>query len=175
MKVLGITSRLPQKIRLFMFEFDDVSEYDALEEANFLSQVFDLDLYVLESSPRHYHLISFDILTIETVERIQNWITLRGDYLTVKEQNIDRKGSYNCLRIGSKGKKPAPKFIKAFYAKHDLRLKSLNHFLVYRALCGVEEPPRDRLSYFKQFNACEVTVYNTGIGARHRKKPSWET
>lgn len=169
MLVIGITNKLKGNFRLFMWEYDNINLFDVLEEANFLSQVFDIDIYVLKSSSKHYHMVSFDILDLETVSRIQNWVMHDTDYLNIKDMSfLDDKGLWNTLRIGKKGKKPKPSFVKAFYSKK-IRPKSLQHYKIYKHFCGIPEEKPPRKYHF--FNVCsvQIAVYNTGIGAKPKR------
>jgi len=171
MLVIGITNKLPFGLRLFMYEYDDIEEFDALEDANFLSQVFNIDIYVLESSKGHYHLVSFDIMPLETVNQIQEWTFLEGNYLTISEMPLyDDKGLWNTLRIGNKGNKPRPRFIAVFYSKIP-RYKSIQHYGFYRFYCNIPEPPQDQKLFFTNLKYMMLAVYNTGIGAKRRLKP----
>jgi len=169
MLVIGITNKLPKGLRLFMYEYDNISEYEALEDANFLSQVFDIDIYVMESSPEHYHLISFDLIDLDLVNRIQEWSMFHGDYLTVKEMSLyDDKGLWNTLRVGIKGKKQNPRFIGVFYSREQ-RYKSIQHFMFYHQFCKIPDPPIDHKPYFVNIHYMMLSVYNTGIGAKPKE------
>ena len=170
--MIGITNKLPKSLRLFMWELDGVDDFTAYEEANFITQVFNIDIYVLESSPNHFHLISFDILSLEVVSRIQNWIIKETDYLNIKELPLfDDKGLWNTLRIGCKGEKSNPQFLKVFYSKgNKIRAKSLQHFKLYQYFCGIPEETEPRRSYFFNMGYLQIAVYNTGIGAKRKTK-----
>jgi len=171
MRVIGITNKLGYNLRLFMWEYDDIDEYDVLEEANFISQVFDIDVYVLESSPNHYHLISFDILTLEKVAQIQNWLIHYGDYVHILEMPLfDDKGFWNTLRIGRKFNKPSPQFLKVFRAENNKHCLSFQHYCFYRYFCGIPEINREDMARAVNLEA-QISVYNTGIGAKPKPKP----
>ena len=171
MLVMGITNKLPKGLRLFMFELDNVEEFIAYEECRFLSEVWDIDIYLLESSPNHYHLISFDILTLDQVSEIQYGISEDSDYLNIKELPLfDDKGLWNTLRIGEKGLTPKPHYLTVFYSRDkEIRAKSLQHFLFYRHFCGIPEETEPRRSYFFNFGYLQLAVYNTGIGAKKKR------
>ena len=173
MLVIGITNKLPRGLRLFMWEIDGIEEYNAYEEANFLSQAFDIDVYLLESSKDHYHLISFDILDLETVSRIQNWVIADTDYLNIKELPLfDDKGFWNTLRIGNKGVTPNPRYLTVFYANlKEPKPKSLQHFKLYQYFCGIPPEPEPQCFHFFNVGYVMLAVYNTGIGAKRRLKP----
>lgn len=175
MLVIGITNKLPRGLRLFMWEIDGVEEFNAYEEARFLSQVFDIDIYLLESSPNHYHLISFDILDLETVSQIQHWAISDSDYLNIKELPLfDDKGLWNTLRLGTKGNVPNPRYLTVFYADlKEPRGKSLQHFRLYQYFCGIPNEPEPRKFYFFNVGYVLIAVYNTGIGAKKKLKPDW--
>ena len=140
--------------------------FDVLEEANFLSSAFDIDLYILESSPAHFHLISFDVLSFETVNSIQNWVSFAGDYVNGKDAPIDGGLPHNTLRLGAKGRKPKPHFRAVIYAKRERKLKSKRHFQAWKALTGLPEPPDELKNSFVCISGGMVSVYKTGIGAK---------
>ena len=170
MRVIGITNKLSHNLRVFMWEFDEVDEFDAFEEANFISQVFDIDVYVLESSKGgNYHLVSFDILSLETVAEIQRWITHEGDYIPIDEMNLyDDKGLWNTLRVGKKFQKPNPKFLKVFRAENNKHSLSLAHYLFYRFFCGIPEITMRDMSRAVNLEPM-ISVYNTGSKPKPRR------
>lgn len=170
MRCFGMTNRLSGGLRLFFYEYDDADEFDVLEDANFISQVFDVDIYVLKSSPRNYHILSFDMLTPETVNSMQNWTSIRGDYINGKDK-IDGRGYHNTLRLGAKGKKPRPIFIKVFYAENDHNLRSLGHLNAWKELCQVPDPPDNIKDRFVLCGYAMISVYKTGIGAKPPVRP----
>lgn len=170
MLVLGVTNNIHNKLFLYFWEYDGVTEYDALEEANFLSQVFNIDIYISETSPNHYHAISFDLLGKHSVEQIQKYSVIDGDYNSLFETPLyDNRPPYNALRIGVKGKKTAPKFLKVFYAKHNTHLKSLGHLKLYQKLCGFPTLPKSLTRYAIK-TSVQICIYNTGIGAKPKRK-----
>jgi len=171
MLCFGVTNRLSYGLRLFFYEYDNVDEFDVLEDANFLSQAFDIDVYVLRSSPRNYHILSFDILSFQQVDQIQNWTAIRGDYINGKDVTIDGGLPHNTLRVGSKGRKKPPEFLKVFYAKNNKHLKSAGHFAVWKNLCKLPEPPEHLKNRFVLYRYAMVSLYKTGIGAKPREKP----
>jgi len=171
MRVIGLTNKLGSNLRLFMWEYDNVSEYEALEIANLLCQMFNVDIDVLRSSVGHFHLVSFDILSLKTVQRMQIWAEdgLEGDYLNIMEMPLfDEKGLWNTLRVGSKFAKPSPKFIKRFLTLDNPRLKSLRHFRFYQWFCRNPDFP---LRYHDLLVSLDlmISVYNTGIGTKPKK------
>jgi len=171
MLVLGITNSIQNKLFIYFWEYDNVTEYNALEEANFLSQIFGIDIYISESSPNHYHAVSFDLLSKTTINRVQMY-SAEGDYIPLSEttlwdSRVIRK-PYNALRIGVKGKKAEPKFVKVFYHEGNEHLKSLGHLKIFQKLCGFPELP-PHLKKFAVNTSVQICVYNTGIGA----KPKW--
>src|SRR5574344_1248928 len=110
MKILGITNQVGNKeLGLFFYDYDSVQLDDVLEDAKFISQIFDIDVYILESSKSSYHILSFDILSKKQIRSIQGYTTIETDYLLIDECE---SAFFNILRIGEKGKKPSPKFIK---------------------------------------------------------------
>ena len=100
--------------------------------------------------------MSFDLLSLKTVERIQFWAEdeVEGDYLNVSEVPFfDGKGLWNTLRLGRKFSKPSPMFVRRFYAKHNPHLKSLQHF------CKTPNfPPRFKSSFMNL--EAMISVYN---------------
>lgn len=170
MRTWGITNRLKDGLRLFFYEYDKISEFDVIEDAYFLSQVFDIDVYVLESSPNNYHVISFDILSFEQVNQIQNWTAIRGDYINGKDRTLDGGLPHNTLRLGAKGNKKSPRFVKVFYSKKP-NLKSIGHFRAWQALTKLPDPPTELMRYFVWVGYGMLSVYRTGIGAKPKEKP----
>lgn len=170
MLILGLTNRLPNNTALFFYEADNTPLETVLEEANFLSQVFDIDIYVLESSKGNYHLMSLDIIPASLVQRIQNWATIQGNYMTQDESPLyGRKEQYCVLRVGAKGKKQPPKFVKLFKSRSGNRPKSQQHYAFYRQ-CGIPEIPAIDLINLK----AELSVYNSGIGAKPKHDPKMQ-
>jgi hypothetical protein len=167
MLTFGVTNFLSKNLRLFFWETDNIPETDVLEEANYLSQLFDLDIYVLRSSKKGHHLVSFDVLTLKQVESIQNHTTLTGDYFTVYESALYNHPYVNTLRTGTKGKKNRPQFIKLFHNKKNKHGIAISHYRFYKALCNLPSPPTNR----KHLNfSIQLASYNTGIGAKDTKK-----
>lgn len=113
----------------------------------------------IRSSKEGYHLVSFDLLSLKTVERIRFWAEdeVEGDYLNVSEMPFfDDKGLWNTLRLGRKFSKPSPMFVRRFYAKHNPHLKSLQHF------CKTPDfRPRFKSSFMNL--EAMISVYNTGV------------
>lgn len=174
MLVIGITNKLPHNKRLFMWELDNTEEYYAYEKARYLSQIADIDIYLLESSQEHYHLVSFDVLDLLTVDQIQNLATEEsGDYLTIRELPLfDDKGLWNTLRLGMKGDKNNPKYLTVFYSRNrEIKPKSLQHFLLYHSFCGIPFETEPRKSQFFNLGSVLIAVYETGIGAKKKFKP----
>jgi hypothetical protein len=169
MRTSGLTSKLPNGLSLFFWEIDHVNLIEVLEEAHFISGVFDIDIYVLESSTNCYHLKSYDVLSHEIALSVQNWLTLLGDYFTLDESGLyNRPENANTLRNIRKGKKQAPKFIKAFYADKNGHTLALKHYQIDKALCGLPDLPAHRLKHAIPLPV-KIAVYNTGIGAKPKK------
>ena len=63
MLTFGFTSKLSAGLSLFLWEADKTELFPVLEDANFLSQAFNVDIYVSQSSQKNFHMISFDVLT----------------------------------------------------------------------------------------------------------------
>jgi hypothetical protein len=171
LRTWGLTNRLKNDLRLFFYEYDETPEYDVLEDANFLSQAFGIDVYVLCSSKGNYHVVSFDVLSFETVNSIQNWTAIRGDYINGKDRTLDGGLPHNTLRLGTKGTKTPPTFVKVFYSREKPKLKSLGHFNAWKALCKLPEPPEHIKEAFVNMGYCMLSVYKTGIGAKPKEKP----
>lgn len=163
MRILGLTNRLPKGLALFFYEYDDTPLFLVEDEAKFLSQAFEVDIYLLQSSKDSYHLVSLDILPAKTVESMQNWVTIAGNYMTLSESPLfGREAEYCVLRVGSKGKKSPPKFLSLYKAGD--RPKSLQHYAFYRGLGVPEIDPKQLVNL-----AGEYSIYNGGIGARPKK------
>lgn len=161
--VVAFTNQLPKDRFLFFYEFDNVSEFDVLEEANFISQVLEIDMDINISSLNCYHVISFDILTREECLRGQRLRILESDYLDLDESPLYRTTEIaNRLRLGEKFDKPSPVFFRRL--KHNKNhKKSLWHLRL--AHFYYETPffnSRSKLVFLKG----KVCVYKTGIGIK---------
>lgn len=177
MLTIGITSKVKSGLSVLFWEYDDVNEYEALEEANYLSSLFDFDIYVSESSPRHYHLVSCDLMTVNEVDNIQLHTTFEGDYWTIKQTGLYRDDLkrrnletrlWCALRVGKKGKKPKPRFIRAFYRGN--RLKSLGHYRIFQRFCGFPLIKEGARKLYVNTDI-QLTIFNTGIGAKPKIDP----
>lgn len=132
-KCFGISnsfSNSPNKI--FFNEYDNFNLVEVLNEAKVLSYSYDIDVYVFESSPNHYHLVSFDILELEELKTIINNCTNDGDYL----YNFFDKNYEYVLRLSDKDGKDLPKFINWFQATKNNHLASMQHLKAYRFFIG---------------------------------------
>lgn len=160
MKILGITNLVmlnTKDIGILMYEFDKVKREDVFEDCSFLSKCFDVDLYILESSKNSYHVISFDIMTLNEISKIQGWFSLETDYLNIGELACN---FYNILRLGNKGNKDSPKFLKVFYSKNDKRMKSLGHYQIYRRFCNIPNIPEEKEKLFIK-TEIDLIMYNS--------------
>ena len=130
----GITNSFEDKTKkLFFNEYDNWSYHDIIEEATYLSKVFDIDIYIFKSSENNYHLISFDILDFNKYLTIINWCSNDGDYL----YNFYDVNYEYVLRLSNKGKKNTPMLIKMI--KGDLKNEntlSLKHIKAYEYFTG---------------------------------------
>lgn len=176
MFVIGITSKLKNGLSVFFWEYDDISEDDALEEANYLSSLFDFDVYVSESSPLHYHIVSCDMMSVEEIDRAQHHTTHEGDYWSIKETGLYRDDSnrknlkshvWCALRVGNKGRKPNPRFIKAF--RRGKRLKSLGHYRIFERFCNFPPIPECTRELYVKTDVM-ISIFNTGVGAKPQPK-----
>ena len=168
MKIFGITNSIIAKcheLGIFMFDFDKLPIHEVREECNFLSNCFNLDIYLLSSSYNSWHIISFDIMSNKEISEIQNWVSLPSDYVNVDECVCD---FYNILRLGKKGNKPSPLFVEAFLQKDDNRIKSLGHYSIYRKLCGIPEMTPDKIKYFVKTHV-DLIQYNSNKTQRNLK------
>lgn len=173
MKILGITnlvSRKDKNLGLFFFDFDNINFEYVYEEAYFLSKTFMIDIYILKSSKNSYHFISFDILKKEEISKIQSYITIESDYLNIDELACN---FYNILRLGEKGNKESPKFVKVFYAKNNDRLKSLGHYKIYKVYCNIPDIP---IKLCKNFinTYIDLVFYNSNKTQRRLKNKCLE-
>ena len=148
-RVLGITSLCSgspfERIgtnHLFFYDFDNISEELVCEEARRLHEKFGIDIYVLKSSEKSFHLISFDILEYRQVQSVQADIRLESDYPLISERMWDK---FLTLRITNKAKKKPPIFVKAFvqtpYSSTGFK-KSLQHYLLYQEICKIPPAPK---------------------------------
>jgi len=164
MFIIAITNQFPNNRFLFFFEFDNVDEFDIFEEANFLSQYANIDIDVNLSSPRCYHLISYDILSRDEVIRAQRMVSLQSDhYLAIDEVFLYRAtAEANRLRLGDKFDKSSPIFLKRFCHNRGHK-KSIQHLRL--AKFWYKTPPFKRFTRFENARA-KVCVYKTGIGIK---------
>ena len=158
MKVVGVTNQIGTKdLGLFFWDYDKVQLDDVIDDARTLSKIFGIDIYILESSSNSYHLLSFDILSHKQISTIQGYTTLESDYLNIDEIETN---FFNILRLGEKGKKPSPKFIKVFYAENNQHLKSLGHYKYYKVYCNVPIIPKKLESFFIR-TTVDLIMYNS--------------
>jgi hypothetical protein len=164
MFIVAMTNQFPNNRFLFFFEFDNVDEFDVFEEANFLSQYAEIDIDVNLSSPRCYHLVSYDILSREEVLRVQRMVSLQSDhYLAVDEVFLYRAtAEANRLRLGEKFDKPSPIFLKRF-CHNKKHKKSLQHIRL--AVFWYGTPIFKALTRYENARA-RMCVYKTGIGIK---------
>lgn len=121
--------------RLFFNEYDDWEELAVKEEMLQLNKFFDIDLYLLMSSPKHYHLLSFDILTLRELKAIINYCTNDGDYL----YNFYDKNFEYVLRLSEKeGNKPI--LISHLFTDKDKKYFSSQHLKAYDFFLGQKFP-----------------------------------
>lgn len=161
-QVVAFTNQLPKDRFLFFYEFDNVEEFDVLEEANFISQVLEIDVDVDISSKDSYHLISYDILTKDECLRGQRLISLVVDhYLALDEIPLYRTTEIsNRLRLGEKFSKPSPQFFRRFYHNRKHR-KSLWHLRLAHFYYGT---PYFGSRVKRVLLKGRICVYRTGIG-----------
>ena len=167
MRIIGLCSTITKIFSLFFWEYDEVTKEEAIEDTNLLSQIFGIDVYLMESSKGHYHAISFDVLYSKTVQRLQNYSLYQGDYFSIEDVSMwdnPFEPRYCVLRIGAKGTKPKPKLVKFFQRGN--RPKALKHFRFYQAFTGIPNPTYDRMKLYVPIGDVTVTVYNSGIGAK---------
>jgi hypothetical protein len=142
MDIFGIANTVKFNVKdlgVFMYDFDGIDLQYVIEECNFLRELFSFDIYALKSSENSCHLISFDIMKMEEISTIQNYVSIESDFINVKDCQAN---FFNILRLGDKGDKDSPKFVKVFYAQKNNRLKSEGHYKVYHEICGVPEMPK---------------------------------
>jgi hypothetical protein len=176
MFVVAFTNQVSENDFLFFSEFDNAEEFDVLEEANYLAQIGEIDIDVNISSPRCYHLISFDILTREQVVRLQRYITLEvGHYLDLDEILLYRATAEACrLRLGEKFDKPSPKFFRRFMHNKGHK-KSLQHFKLAQFYYDTPDYyplPNKLYKVYELTNPkflnlkARICIYKTGIGIK---------
>jgi hypothetical protein len=174
--VIGIMNTLPEKQYVLFWEFDDIELSEIIEEMNFISEFFDIDIDILESSKKHYHAVSYDILDYNKLLYVQRCIYYsHGHYLDIDEIDLYRnipkeiqKG--NTLRLGKKLGKDEPKFkIRILSPSHNLRRKSLQHFRAYQYFCKV--PEFSNVVNIMWYNLkIEFVVFATGISSKSNKQ-----
>lgn len=144
--VVGITNNAGKNHFLFFMEHDQVEEFYVFEEANFISQCAEIDVDVLETSHNdetglsNYHLVSYDVLTRRELEYAQHLCFEAEHYPDMKELQLSRIVTKFCrLRVGEKGKKHKPHWIKRFIAPNNSHVKSRSHIYIYQIYCRVPE------------------------------------
>lgn len=168
MLMLGISNKIDKEHSLFFYEFDNINYYYVQEEARFLSECFGIDIYVLESSENNYHLISFDVLTNKKIIEIQNWISLKSDYVRLDEQKLfNNPFNNNCLRVIQKYKKQIPQFIKVEKAENNYHVISINHFNFYAKNSNfplnILNPKRKTENFMLYFYTYETKLKNNKL------------
>ncbi|HNH10689.1 MAG TPA: hypothetical protein PK683_19475 [Leptospiraceae bacterium] len=66
MRLFGTTNLVisnDKNLGVFMFDFDNIDYFSVKEETKFLSECFDIDIFILQSSKNSYHII-IDFSTI---------------------------------------------------------------------------------------------------------------
>jgi hypothetical protein len=140
MLLIGISNKIDNDFSLFFYEYDNITLNSVLEESKFLSDCFNIDIYIFESSKNNYHIVSFDILKNERVLEIQRWTSLKSDYIHLDEQNLfGNPYKNNCLRVSKKENKDIPKFIRAIHNQKNFNVKSISHIDFYQKLCNIPE------------------------------------
>jgi hypothetical protein len=131
-KCYGISNSFHNDNRkLFFNEYDDWKISEVIDEQITLKNIFDLDLYMLQSSPNHFHLLSFDILELSELKTIINNCTNDGDYL----YNFYDKNFEYVLRLSDK-EGFIPCLMHHFFSENDTRKASLQHIKIYKLLLG---------------------------------------
>jgi len=173
-KVLGVSSlcfgdmyHLKDSLHLFMCDFDNVNLEDVLIEAKRIHEQFNIDIYIIESSYKNFHLISFDVLKWRLVQTIQANITIKTDFPLINMRygitmDSASKLDYKCfltLRIGEKLLKPSPNYITRF-VKPNKYVKSIKHYGLYMEFCNIPDSPK---WYKDNWVKCKVLIseYNT--------------
>jgi len=161
LKVMGLTSLVygnPKELgglHVFMCDIDVIEKHVLLEVAETIHEKNGIDVYVFETFPLSFHLVSFDVLTVKEVNHILKWIPVNVYYPLLGERIHD---NFLTLRITPKNeKKKFPKFVERFIScnKH---IKSLHHYLVYRGISDIPEAPE----YYKFIDCpCFFVSYTT--------------
>jgi len=143
-RVFGITSLCSTDPKqrygsehLFFFEFDNIDYKFVIEESERIHNRFSIDIYVLQSSERNYHILTFDILPYRLANKIGGNIRLESDYPIIFERFID---CFLTLRIWLKGKKQPPNYLTRFISPNKFK-KSFEHYEIYKVLCDIPKPP----------------------------------
>lgn len=145
--IVGVTNNAGKNHFLFFMEHDKIDLFDVLEEASFVSQCAEIDIDILETSRdeitglSNYHLVSYDILTRREVDYAQRLCFETGHYPEMDELQLSRIVTKFCrLRVGEKGKKAKPHFIKRFECSTNKHVKSRSHVWIYSLYCHVPMP-----------------------------------
>lgn len=139
-KTFGITNKLSENLFVFMYEYDNTELKFVEFDAKLLSNYGKIDIYILQSSQNNYHLVSFDLISRELLVKLQNMVTIEGDYSRLQDNYLyfNGRGGFNVLRLGAKKDKNSPMFIDVIKHKNSGKsLKSLQHYKLYRHFCNI--------------------------------------
>lgn len=159
-KTFGITNKLSDSLFIFMYEYDNIELKFVEFDAKLLSEKGNIDMYILQSSPNNYHLVSFDLISREELIHLQNFVTIEGDYSRLQDESLyfPNRAGFNVLRIGEKNGKQSPQFIDLIKANHNIKCKSLQHYKLYLKFCNI--PEIENLENFIDLNA-SLILYKT--------------
>ena len=173
-RVVGLLNTLPDNLFVFMWEYDKEDFDYVYEEMCFISEVFDIDIDILESSEGNYHVVSYYILSYDKILSIHRWLTCSHEhYLDINEIELYRnipKGIQrgNTLRIGKKHLKDYPQFVSRII--HTIKsCKSLQHLSFYQFFCKVPSFDRKMNVLFLNLKT-QLVVYASGIGSKSQRR-----
>jgi len=124
--VTGYSSRTIDGQYVLFHDYDSLELSDVVEELKALQQIFQLsEYYVFELDRENsFHAVCLDKMHMASAYKIQQ--TTSCDLAFV--HSIKRmKNKEWILRIGSKGKRDAPKHLFTLPSNHNLSIKSLAH------------------------------------------------
>ena len=156
--VYGISSRTRKGKYVLFHDYDDLSLPDVLEDLKFLQERFKLSNYYVFQIPdksNSFHAICLDTFTISEAFEIQK--SSCCDLAFINSIKFLKSKEW-ILRVGKKGNRAEPEFVKILESKFNKRVKSTAHKDYLRKI-GISK------EYFKgKFDGVKflgVVKYNT--------------
>lgn len=179
-RITAITNILPDNQYVFMCEFDNTTLEFVIKQTKFISELFNIDIDILSSSPKSYHLVSYDIIDKQTLLKATNWLDFpdNADWLPIDEIDLYNVSAYTlkltqrhlpigcALRLSEKYLKESPFFITRIGHKKSYFFKSYEHLRFYKLYCKVPDFKKS-VCFLKL--PVQIVMYNVGTGSKSRK------